>query len=46
MRLEGRKVMGQEKYVQRMDRHNFSNFWVREAQLHTDHQMVLEVLSG
>ena len=46
MSQEGRQVTGWRDYLLRMDKHNFYNARVKEAQIHTYHWMVLEVLRG
>ena len=44
MRQEGRQVTGRGDYILRSDRNSFVNLGVREARLHTDHQIILPVL--
>ena len=45
-RREDRQVMGQGYYLLCTSRHTFFNAGVREARMHIDHRMVLEVLRG
>ena len=44
MMQEGRMVMGRGDYTLISDRYDFTKAGVREARLHTDHQMFLAVL--
>ena len=44
MRRDDQQVRGEGEYVFDINRHNFFNAWVREAQLHTYHRMFLAVL--
>ena len=44
MRREGRQVMGRVDYILRLDQDSFSKVGVREARLHTDHNMALVVI--
>ena len=46
MRREGRTVTGRGNSILSSDRNEFTKARVREARLHTDHQMVLAVLRG
>ena len=46
MSREGRMVMRRGEYILISDRDDFAKAGMREARIHTDHQMVLSVLQG